>query len=285
MPKAALISLVVLVSVILLVIIVTFIANTLFNQSVTKEVNGLFNSQVENKKEVIQKSDLAGLPLCVQRWLEHAQVIGKEKISTVRLKQKGLMRLKEDGPWIPADAEQYFIVDKPGFVWKVKVRMAPLLYFTGMDKYYEGKGTMKIKVLSVIPIVNAAGPEMNQGSLLRYLAETMWFPTAALNYYIKWQEIDAHSARATMSYGGVTASGVFTFNEKGEVVTFIAQRYRELDGKYVLQDWGGITKGYGEFNGIRIPNKTDIIWRTETGDFNWFKCEITDIEFNKPVIY
>lgn len=94
------------------------------------------------EKEFITKADLDGLPSCVEKWLEHSKVIGKEKTRTVRLKQKGLMRTKPDGPWMPVEAEQYFTIDKPGFIWKAKVRMSPLVYFTGKDKYYEGKGKM-----------------------------------------------------------------------------------------------------------------------------------------------
>jgi len=29
---------------------------------------------------------------------------------------------------MPAEAEQYFTIDDPGFVWKVRVKMAPFLY-------------------------------------------------------------------------------------------------------------------------------------------------------------
>ena len=47
--------------------------------------------------------------------------------------------------------------------------------------------------------------------------------------------MDENTATATMSYKGMTASGVFTFNEKGEVVHFEAERYGEFDGEYSLE--------------------------------------------------
>lgn len=37
------------------------------------------------------------------------------------------------------------------------------------------------------------------------------YPSAALNDYIKWEEIDEHSARAAMTWQGVSGSMVFTF--------------------------------------------------------------------------
>lgn len=285
MPKILLVTFSILVSLICLIMLTSFIATNLFNNSVEKEVKEFFSGRTGNKNQIITIADLQGLPQCVQKWLERSQVIGKERIATVRLKQKGLMRLKEGHSWMSAEAEQYFTVDKPGFIWKAKVRMAPLVYFTGRDKYFDGKGKMLIKALSLFPVAASEGKEMDQGTLLRYLAEMQWFPTAALNDYIKWEEIDSNSARATMSYKGVTASGIFTFNEKGDLVEFSAKRYREANGKYVLTDWGGRTTEYREFNGIRISNKCDIFWKLDTGEFNWFKCEITDIEYNKPILY
>ncbi|WP_282432070.1 DUF6920 family protein [Thermincola ferriacetica] len=43
------------------------------------------------------------------------------------MKQQGLMRIKEDGLWMQAQAEQYFTADEPGFIWKARVNMNPFL--------------------------------------------------------------------------------------------------------------------------------------------------------------
>lgn len=268
-----------------LVVAVSFIAHTIFERAVAAEVKELYNSNVKGEDKVIRETDLAGLPLCVQKWLKYAQVIGKEKISTVRLKQQGKMRTGQGQPWKPVKAEQYFTVDKPGFIWKASIKFAPMIKIAGRDKYYEGKGNMLIKLLSIITVADAAGKEVDQGTLVRYLAETVWFPTAALNSYIKWEEIDTNTARATMSFNGVTATGEFVFNEKGEVVNFIAERYMEKDGQYSLETWSTPMKDYKEFNGIRIPTKGEVIWKLEEGDFNWYQFEITEVEYNIPLIY
>lgn len=284
MPRWLSITLLVIALIIFLVAIVLNVANVVFMRKVKEEVDFLFGSNLKKERQVIQKEDLLGLPLPVQKWLERSGIIGKEKIVFARLKQKGSMRLKEDGPWMRAEAEQYFTTDKPGFIWKAKVHMAPSIYFAGMDKYREGKGSMSIKVLSLIPVVDARGPEVDQGTLLRYLGEMAWFPTAALNDYIKWEPVDSNSARATMSYKGVTASAVFTFDNNGDLAGLIAKRYRETGGKYVLDDWEVIAKDYKEFQGIRIPDKLEVIWKLKTGDFTWYRVEVTNAEYNNPEV-
>lgn len=284
MPKILLIILVGILGAIALVTAVSFFASLQFDKNVDREVREFF-SVVENKGDIIQWADLEGLPPVVQKWMEQSQVVGKERIVAVRLKQKASMRIKEGGPWMPAGVQEYFRVDDPGFIWKARVNMAPLLYFAGKDKYEEGRGHMLIKFLSLVKVADARGKEIDQGAMLRYLAETVWFPSAVLSNYIKWEEVDANSARATMTYGGVTASGVFTFNQKGEVVNFVARRYGDFNGRYLMKTWVINIREHKEFNGIKIPAAGEVIWKLETGDYNWYQFEIEDIEYNKPAGY
>jgi len=261
------------------------IGNITFNKKVKNEVGDLLNRSRETKPEVVTDTDFEGLPEPVQKWLKNSRIVGKERIFTVRLKQKGLIRTNEGQPWMPAEAEQYFTIDEPGFIWKTKVKMAPLLYLVGRDKYYEGKGNMLIKFMALITVVNARGKEIDQGTMLRYLGETVWFPTAALSNYIKWEGIDSNSARATMSYGGVTASAVFKFNEKGEVINFVCKRYMTVNDQYILENYSVHLKGYEQLNGVWIPTKGEAVWNLKTGDFSVYQFEITEIEYNKPLIY
>ncbi len=64
-----------------------------------------------------------------------------------------------------------------------------------------------------------------------------------------------------MTHGGVTASGVFTFNREGEAVSFVAQRYGEFNGQYLLKTWVVNLRDHKEFNGIRIPAAGEVIWK------------------------
>jgi hypothetical protein len=269
----------------LLVYTASMIGKTVFVSKANKQVDGLFKSNIESSKQDIQKEDIEDLPLPVQKWLLNSQIIGKQKMLTVRLKQQGPMRTQKDGPWMESEAEQYFRVDEPSFVWKANVKMAPFLYLSGIDTFKDGKGKMKILFLSLFSVVDSEGPEMDTATMMRYLAEMPWFPTAALNSYIHWEEIDHYSAKATMTYQGISVSGIFYFNENGDITKFMGKRYREVSGDYVLSDWGGNYKEYKDFEGIRIPSKSDIFWVEEDEEFKWFECEITEIEYNQPLLY
>ncbi len=269
----------ILISVLILFIIISFVFRFLFHKKVTEEINDLIISNKEYDEKIIRRSDLDDLPDNVRKWLEYSQIIGKEKVNTVRLQQKAELRLNKDQSWMPVEAEQYFTTNHPGFIWKASIKPFPFLHISGRDKYYKGKGGMLIKVLSLITVANSKGEEIDQGTLLRYLAEIVWFPTAAINDYIQWEELNSSSARATMSYGGITASGIFNFNKKGEVINFVAERYMEKDDQYELETWSPVMSGYQEINGIMIPTRGEVIWKLETGDFKWFKFTITDIDY------
>ncbi|WP_207708847.1 DUF6544 family protein [Heliobacterium mobile] len=269
---------------IVLVFTVALVAKYLFNQMVIDEVRDLLKGKKEHTNEIIRQEDVAELPLPVRKWLERSKVVGRVPVRTVRLEQKGFLRTKADQPWMPMQAEQYISTDEPGFVWKANIQTAPLLYLVGKDKYQNGKGSMLIKFLALVPVVDSKGPEIDQGTLLRYLGECIWVPSAVLSEYITWEEVDMNSAKATMSYGGVTASGTFTFDEKGDVIQFSARRYMESSGEYRLEDWVCVVKGYQEFQGIRVPIQCSIIWKLNSGDFEWFQLEVTDIEYDQGFV-
>lgn len=269
---------------VLLIAIVGF-ANIHFNKKVHKEVNTLIALPLKNKT-IVSKEMLQQLPPVIQKWLLHSGIIGKEKVQFVRLKQKGEMRTKPGGDWMPFEAVQYFNVNEPQFIWQTNVKMMPLISLAGRDKFVNGQGEMQIKLLSLIYVANAGpGEKINSAAMIRYLAETSWFPAAAISDYIKWETIDSLSARAIMTYKAITVSGIFTFNESGDMLTFSADRYYGTGNDASLEKWLVETTGYKDFNGIRIPYKSKVSWVLKTGQFNWANIELTDLDYNLPKQY
>ena len=182
---------------------------------------------------------------------------------------------------MPIKAEQYFNVDSVEFIWIAKVKVAPLVSIHAKDELIDGKGNLVVKLLGLIKVADANGYEVDNGEITRFLAECTWFPSAFLNDYINWEAIDNSSAKATINHNGITASAIFHFNERGEVTKITAKRYREVNGKFALEDWEGQIVEYKSFNGIIVPNKVNVVWKLETGDFCYDKVEIVDIEYNQ----
>lgn len=274
--------LIVLGSIFVLITLAVIFGNIIFNRKVNHEVSELIIKSKESEPQVITEEDIKTLPEPIQRYLRYTQVIGKEKIRAVRLKQRGYFRQKPDQSWMPFTAEQYYTTDPPAFVWKASLKAFLLISIKVRDMYYEGKGNMLVKLPPFVTIADARGDEIDQGTLLRYLNEIMWFPTAYLSDYIQWEPVNSSSAKAIMSYQGVTASAITYFNEKGEMTNFAAERYMTVDGQYVLETWSTPIREYREINGIRIPTMGEGVWKLSSGDFSYIRLEITELEYASP---
>ncbi len=270
--------------IIFLVSIVAFAAFN-FDRNISREIDNMFSQNTFKDRYTITAEMITHLPAPVRKWITNSGLIGKERIYAVRLKQKALMKMKpEQEKWTNANAEQYFTVDKPAFIWKVNMQMLPFIDIVGRDKLFEGKGEMLIKALSLIPVVNSSDNEkINSGTIQRYLGEIVWFPSAALIPYITWQKIDDFSAKASMTYKGTTGSGVFFFDEKGNFTRYIAQRYMGTDEEAKLKEWIITVSESKVMHGIKIPVKMEATWKLDGGDWTWLKIEITDIEYNKTI--
>ena len=250
-----------------------------FKAMVNKELKAFQPTSLSAPKWVTPES-VGTLPAIVQKWLYRSQVVGKEAVQVVELVQKGEMKTEPDGHWIPFDAEQYNTIVKPGFIWQTRIQMMPLVPVVGRDKYIHGHGNMLIKALALFPIADAKGPAIDRGSLLRNLAEICWFPAAALRDYIHWEPLDSLSAKATMTNGGISASGIFRFTPAGDMESFEAKRYYDRKDGATLEDWLVTVKGYKVFNGVRIGHQSEVTWKLKTGDYTWLKLEITEIHYN-----
>ncbi len=253
-----------------------------FNGMVKTELKSFIVSAPAEKKTVT-KDMLLNLPAIVQLWLQKSNVIGQDKIYSVYLRQKGEMRSTPDGKWMPLTAEQWFTTDNPGFIWVGDAKAALGIHIKARDKYENGTGHMLIKLLSLFTIADVKSKEIDQGTMLRYLSETFWFPSAALNNYIQWKEVDSLTVRAIMTYGGISDSALIKFEANGDLVSFEARRFYDRKEGATLEDWFIQVEpdGYSEFAGIRIPAKSTVTWKLKEGNFTWLKVEITGIEYNK----
>ena len=278
------IVLIVLASLIVLALLLIQIDNMLFNQKVNTDLKALEERVIESGKGLITEKDIESLPEPVQRYLRYTGIIGKSRINTVQIIQKGYIRQTPDQSWMSLEAEQYFITGSPGFVWKANMRRLPGVSIKARDMYLDGMGSMYIKLPPFITIADASGDEIDQGSALRYLAEMVWFPTAYLSDDIEWEPIDNDSCKIMMEHQDMTVSAVLHFNEKGEMVSITAERYREINGRYSLDKWAPRMSAYKEINGIKIPTRSEVIWKLDSGDFKAIEIEVTDIQYDNPTM-
>jgi hypothetical protein len=264
---------------VVLAAVVAGAAKLRFERRMAREIDALLAEARPLTGRVVTDEDLERLPGIVRRWLRRSNVIGSRVPRMVRLRQDGQFQMEGRG-WMPFEAEQYFTIDPPAFLWKATFRMAPLLSVNGRDQYRAGEASMEMRVLSLLPVANKTGGGLNQGYLLRFLGEVQWFPAAALEDYIAWEAIDSHSARATMTYGGIAAAMTFRFADAGRLIESTALRYNDARGRN--QRWVNRNDSEQEFGGILVPSAGEARWEYEVGPYPYIQWRVTTIEHDRP---
>jgi hypothetical protein len=249
----------------------------IMNARTRKEVKHLLAS-AKRKPFALTEEMLVSLPPVVQHWLRQSNVIGREMPGVLRVRQEGKMRTSPVGKWLSLEAEQYFTFDPPAFLWDARIRLFPLLFIAGRDRYEHGKGNMRIRLMDILPLTNASGREIDQGSLVRFLAEISWFPQAAVSPYLQWEEINDRSARVSMTLGSTQATGVYSFDDAYRVSGFLAERYMESKGIYTKETWSVAVTGYKDFNGVPTGYRNEVTWKLKNGDFTWLVLEIKSVD-------
>jgi hypothetical protein len=155
-----------------------------------KQVKQLFaeSKSISNKKFSFQQVE--GLPEPVQRYFKHVLKDGQPYISYIRLKHNGQFKTDLKKDWVNIEGEQYFTTGKPGFIWKGTTSL-----FVARDIFIGDAGGLTVTILSLVNVVDAKGEQYNQGELLRWLSESVWFPTNLLpSENLMWAAIDNSSA-------------------------------------------------------------------------------------------
>lgn len=258
-----------------LVIIALIIGRVISSIQFNKEVKTLFSLSGNLSNKTFCYSQLKDLPEPVRRYFKHVMKEGQPYISYVRLKHNGQFKAGPNKDWVPIEGEQYFTTEKPGFVWKGSTAMV-----TARDMYIFNKGRLVITIFSLLKIADGKGEKYDQGELLRWIAESVWFPTNLLpNESLHWNPIDNQTAQLTFNYNGLSLSYVVVFNNIGEITQVQTKRYM---GEASLETWVGKVSHYKELNGILVPTEIEAIYRLEKGDYSYAKFNVKTIEYNKP---
>ena len=179
----------------------------------------------------------------------------------------------------PIRGEQLFTADPPGFVWTGHIVMAPGVWVDARDMLVAGKGSMRVQLDATVTVVDMRGPELDQGSALRLLAEMPWYPTALFDpRIVTWSAIDPTHARATLRFGDGEVSGVFEFGPDGLPLQMSAERFTD---KGELRPWGGVYRDYRTVSGMRVPFEAEVTWQLETGPCTYAHWLVDAMEYDE----
>jgi len=239
-------------------------------------------AEVEHQNDVFQEEDIADLPAPVQRYFRYCGYIGKQKMSYIKIDYKDVDFLfSKDKPMIKIDYTQYDFVNEPNRIAYIDSSMYGIP-FEGLDSFVNGSGSMKGVLAKLFTLFDQTGNVMDKSSLVTFLSEILLVPNAALQDYIKWDEIDDLQAKATIFCCDISASGIFSFNEDGEMLSFVTDDRGAVatDGSSEMIKWSVVCDEYTEVNGIRRPTVFQAIWHYDDGDLVYFDGKGTITDYN-----
>lgn len=222
----------------------------------------------QSAHESVDFSSLAILPPPVERYFKHVLTDGQAMIKTTEMQQSGKLRSSTDNKkWYSFTSSQVISAATTGFVWDAKVEMPLSTHIRVHDSYHSGIGSGRIAFLSAFAVGSDTNiPELNSAALHRYLAESVWYPTALLPVSgVIWTAIDDHSALATLTNNDLTVSLEFRFNSEGDVTRIFtpARFYRNSNGTYQAMPWEIHIANYKVQDGMRVPFHAEVGWHID----------------------
>jgi hypothetical protein len=248
-----------------------------FNKTVTETIR-----HTSAVSDIFTLDDIKGLPLPVRKYFDYCGYIGTPKMSFMKVKFKNVgFVLSPDKPKLKIDYTQYNFAQQPIRIAFIDTAMYGIP-FQGLDSYVDGVGGMKGVIAKTITLFNEVGKEMDRACLVTVLSECLIIPNVALQNYIAWEAIDDTHAKATISYYGISASGIFTFSESGEMLSFTTndRTNTAIDGTSQQVAWSAILSDYKDMNGIKQPTILQAIWHYESGDLLYFDSDNVVIEYH-----
>lgn len=265
----------IIISLLGLILILFIIGKIHLSATFSREVKELFSQSKYISNQTFHKNQLYGLPEPVQRYFNLILKEGQPYISYARIKHDGQFKTGLNKAWTNIRGEQYATTEKPGFIWKGTTAM-----FVARDMYISDKGRLIVKLFSMYNVVDAKGGKYNEGELLRWLGESVLYPTNLLpSNKLHWIAIDVNTAELRFNYQKLSLFFKITFNDVGEITKMETKRY--MDDKN-LETWVIKATDYKELNNVFIPTYFEVLWRLDTGDFSYAKFNITEVEYDKP---
>jgi len=233
---------------------------------------------------IVTEADLAPLPAAVQRYLRVTGSVGQPRIVDFRARWNGRIRASANEPWMTFQAVQVNTVDgMPARLFAMNAIMKGL----PVDVYHRFIGesaTFRVRVLSLVSMVDAKGPIMDQSETVTILNDLcMLAPTALIGTAFHWEASDASSARVAYTRGAHRVRATLHFNDRGELVDFVSDdRSRASpDGKtFTAERWSTPLSEYRTFGARHISTHGKTLTHAPQGTFAYGEFELQGIEYN-----
>lgn len=235
---------------------------------------------------LVTEADLARLPALVAAYVRKSGAVGQPRVTNFCARLHGRIRAGSANPWMSFTGEQVntfspqqsrlFFMDATLFGLPVDV----------LHVFRHESATMRVKACSIVPMVNAAGPEMNRGETVTLFNDLcLLAPAALIDAPIIWHDLDKRRVRGAYTYGANTVTADLAFNDEHDLVDFVSDDRSRVsaDGKsFLRQRWSTPVHDYQMVGCRRIPNFAEAQWHAPEpeGEFTYVELHLDHVEYN-----
>ena len=235
---------------------------------------------------VVTEADLAGLPDPLAAYVRRSGAVGKPRVVSLYADIHGRIRSGPGSAWMPFTGKQLSTYGpRPQRVFLMDASRSGLPV-TVLHLFGDSTATMRVRLLSLIPVVNAAGPEMDRGETVTVFNDLVVLaPGAIADAPVQWSAVDARHVRGVFTDGDQMVSAVLTFNAEHDLVDFVSEdRLRASeDGKtFTQQRWSTPLSEHREADGRRVVTVGEGRWHAPPpeGQFTYIDFHLDTITNN-----
>lgn len=253
-----------------------------FRGTYHRAVKDLHAAVKDAPERPITGQDLAGLPPVLQQHLRAAGVVGTLRPRSMRLVFQGALRSK-DGPWMPFTSVQVNRFDEPERHFWMDATMKGLPT-KGYHRFAEGRASMRIKLLGLVPVFDLRGPVLDTTETVTWFNDLCLFaPGALLDPRITFAELDDHRVRATFAHNGIAVSAVLVFDAAQRLVDFISddRSYLRPDKTFERRRFSTPCGAHATTGGLLLPTHGETVFALDDGPFTYGRFDLRELAYDR----
>lgn len=233
---------------------------------------------------LVTEDDLAGLPTPAQHYLHAMGAVNRPHVWSFQAHITGRFRLRGQGSWMPAEAWQYNSAVEVARIFHMRLDYARMVPMIGRDTYIAGKARMHGKLLGLVTVAQARGPETDMSELVTYLNDAVLMaPSMLLRPNVSFAEVDEHSFDVTLVDAAQSVTGRVLLDDESRPANFItSDRYADLSGGLVRAQWSTPVDGW-QLDGDRfIFTRASALWQLPAGPLTYLDFSLSpgDVRYN-----
>lgn len=268
--------------VLLLPVLLQF-AQQRFRERFSTAVAQAFLSGSGRDTALLRDTDMARLPVVVQRYIRYSGAIGQPHVRCFKVAMSGDLRRDSGAEWMPFEAVQYNFVEPAQRYFFLNATMSKLPV-AGFHSYDNGAAFMDIRLFSMIPVQRQNGREMDTAETVTFFNDMCCLaPGTLIDPRIRWYDSGPDYAHAKFTVRGITVSASLEFDASGRLICFkSSDRFATKGTEMRRQPWETPLTEYRAYGDYNLASGAQAIYHDPSGSFCYGRFGVDSVIYNPP---